>query len=146
MIKHRLLILAAAALASAACSRAGSNDDAFQYSDRVPDGSVLHIRDGAGDIHVTRGAGPNVTLRANTSWHRGRSSDIKFIAVQNGSDYYVCAMWRNSGRCDGSDNRYRGRNTGGPGQVDDLFPGIHQRNNSSAAPATRSGVTRVMQR
>jgi hypothetical protein len=106
----RLLILAAAALASAACSHAGSNGNAFNQTDVLQTGTVLHIRNGAGDIRVVRGSGPNVTMHASTSWRRGRESDIRFITQQHGNDYYVCAMWRNSGRCDGN---YRGRSTGG---------------------------------
>ena len=110
MITHRLLILAAAALASTACSRAGSNDDAFRWSEQLPAGAVLHLRNGAGDIHVTRAANANAMLQASTSWRHGRKSDVSFVVTQNGTDYYVCAMWRNSGRCNGN---YRGRNNGG---------------------------------
>lgn len=123
---HRPLILAAAAMTTAACSHAGSNDDAFRWTTQLPPGAVLHVRDGAGDIRVTRATGNDLSLRASTRWRRGRERDIKFVTTQRGNDYYVCAMWRNSGRCDGN---YRGRNTGGLLALLSLF---HRTSDASA--------------
>jgi hypothetical protein len=99
------------ALLLVGCSRAGSNDDAFQWSNELAPGSVVHILDGAGDVRVARAAGQNALVRASTSWHRGRERDVKFVVNQRGGEYFICAMWRNSGRCD--THGYRGRNTSG---------------------------------
>jgi DUF4097 and DUF4098 domain-containing protein YvlB len=35
---------------------------------------------------------------------------VNFVVQQQGNEYYICAMWRNSGKCAGN---YRGRNTSG---------------------------------
>lgn len=96
------------AVLGAACSRGGS-DDSFQWTSQVPAGAVVHIRDGVGSVHVGRSAGPAAVVRGTRSWRRGRSSDVTFTVRQQGNDYYICAMWRNSGRCGASG--YRGRNT-----------------------------------
>jgi hypothetical protein len=96
-----------AALGLAACSRPGSDQD-FQWSNEIPAGSVVHIRDGAGDIRVTRSTGQEAVVRGSRHWRRSRSSDIRFVVEDRDGAYYICAMWRNSGRCD---RNYRGRNT-----------------------------------
>lgn len=91
----------------AACSKPGS-DDAFQWSNELPAGSVVHIRDGAGNINVTRASGQEAVVRGSRRWRRSHSSDIRFVVENRDGAYYICAMWRNSGRCDRS---YRGRNS-----------------------------------
>ena len=60
---------------------------------------------------VRRAAGQTALVNGSRRWRRGRSSDIQFRRHAVGNDYYVCAMWRNSGKCGASG--YRGRNTGG---------------------------------
>jgi hypothetical protein len=103
---RRLLILVA--FAATACSRSGS-DAAFSWSTPLEPGSTVHIRDGAGTITVRPATGTNTVVRGSRRWRHGRSSDIRFVVTQSGSDYYVCAMWRHSGKCGASG--YRGRNT-----------------------------------
>src|SRR4051794_23019074 len=101
------LLLAAAALATAACSRPGS-DASFEWSSEMQPGAVIHIRDGVGNITVSRAAGATAVVRGSRAWKR--HDDVEFKVQQRNGEYYVCAMWRNSGRCDGN---YRGRNTNG---------------------------------
>jgi Putative adhesin len=103
-------ILAIAAAAASGCSRAGS-DQAFQWSTDLPAGAVVHLRNGSGGIDVRRAEGQVVQVNGSRRWTRGRSSDVQFVVSHTGTDYYVCAMWRNSGNCGA--NGYRGRNTGG---------------------------------
>ena len=91
-----------------ACSRGGS-DDAFHWTAQIPAGSTVHIRDGVGAITVRRAGGGMAVVNGSRQWRRGRASDIRFVVTQQGSDYYICAMWRNSGKCGASG--YRGRNT-----------------------------------
>lgn len=107
----RIAFLAAAALAATACSHGGRDDTAFRWTDQLPAGSTVHIRDGAGDITLTRGAGQNVVVNGGRAWRRGHARDVQFVVEQRGNDYYVCAMWKNSGRC--NDGGYKGRNSGG---------------------------------
>jgi DUF4097 and DUF4098 domain-containing protein YvlB len=46
-------------------------------------------------------------VRGSRHWQRSRAGDIRFVVENRDGAYYICAMWRNSGRCDGN---YRGRN------------------------------------
>lgn len=106
---HRVGALAAA-LVVVGCSHAGS-DHAFQWTTDLPPGAVVHIRDGAGNITVRRGTGQQAVVSGERRWHRGRAKDVQFAVTQSGKDYYLCAMWRGSGKCGPSG--YKGRSTGG---------------------------------
>ena len=112
-MKHRLVLLAVITVASigaVGCSSPGADDRAFQWTDQIPAGSVVHLRDGAGDITVRRAAGPAASVVGSRRWRHGHSDDVRFVVKQDGKDYYVCAMWRGSGRCGASG--YRGQRTG----------------------------------
>ncbi|HEX7018512.1 MAG TPA: DUF4097 family beta strand repeat-containing protein [Gemmatimonadaceae bacterium] len=93
-------------LAVAACNRPHHLANAFAWSDSLPAGATLHLRDGNGDITVQPSPGASVTVTASKHWNRGREGDITFQTRRVGSDVYVCAMWRNSGTCGARD--YRG--------------------------------------
>ncbi len=102
-------VIAASALALTACSHSRGEDSAFQWSDQLPPGAVVHIRSGAGDIAVRRASGQSAHITGSRRWQRGRAKDVRFAVTQIGSDYYICAMWRASGKCGASG--YRGRQT-----------------------------------
>ncbi|MEO7086044.1 MAG: DUF4097 family beta strand repeat-containing protein [Gemmatimonadaceae bacterium] len=110
-MKYRIAILAAAILSAVACSRPGTNDRAFEWTNRLPPGAVVHLRDGTGDIVVRRSPDQSVNVTGGVQWKHSRSSDVKFQVNQVGNDYYVCAMWRASGKC--GDKGYHGRQTNG---------------------------------
>ena len=133
---HRtgLLVLALAALA-AGCSRGGSEDHAWEWSNQIPPGSTVHFRDGAGDITVRPApAGARMAVvTASRTWHRSRGRDVDFVVTQEGKDYYVCAMWRGSGRC--GESGYRGRRIGGILEAFALF--------RRASDATASFVAQI---
>jgi len=126
-VNHRLVIVAAMALAAAACSRPGTEDRAFQWTSELPAGAVVHLRDGAGDIVVRRAAGQTAQISGSKQWRRSKRNDVKFVATQVGNDYYVCAMWRASGKCGASG--YRGRQTSGFLTMFSLF---HRSSDASA--------------
>jgi hypothetical protein len=107
---HRLALIAAALLA-AACARPGVDEQAFVWNAPLAPGAVVHIRNGAGDVIVHRAAGPAAAVRATTRWHHGRARDVRYVVRQQGNEYYICAMWSNSGTCGAKG--YRGRSTGG---------------------------------
>lgn len=112
MNRAGLLFLSMAAFAAAGCSRGGSNERAWEYSLDLPPGSVVHIRNGVGDITVRQApsGGPHAaTLTAGVAWRRGRAKDVHFDVTHDGNAYYVCAMWRGSGTCGA--NGYHGRKT-----------------------------------
>jgi hypothetical protein len=110
-VNYRIACLAAVSIVAAACSSPGADERAFQWSDQLPAGAVVHLRDGSGDITVRRSAGPSALVTGSRRWRRGRAKDVQFVVKQEGNDYYVCAMWRGSGKCGGSG--YRGKQTAG---------------------------------
>jgi hypothetical protein len=95
--------------AATACSRGGSEERAFQWVTELPAGSVVHLRNGSGSIEVRRAAGQTAEIVGGREWRRGRARDVNFVVTQSGNEYYICAMWRNSGRC--GEKGYRGKNT-----------------------------------
>jgi len=102
--------IAAVALAGlSACSRAGSDEGSFRWTESLAPGAVVHIRDGAGNVTVRRAEGQAATISASRQWRRSRAKDIKFVVTHSGNDYYVCAMWRASGKC--GNGKYNGRQT-----------------------------------
>jgi hypothetical protein len=109
-VRFPTAILAALSLAATACSHAGS-DRTFQWVGELPAGSTVHLRNGSGGIEVRQASGQNVVVNGGRQWRRGRSNDVQFVVNHNGNDYFVCAMWRNSGKC--AANGYRGKNIGG---------------------------------
>jgi hypothetical protein len=121
------LLVVLLALAAAACHRGGSEDHAFEWSASLPAGAVLHLRDGTGSITVRRVDGGNAHVVGSRHWVRGRAKDVQFVVAQSGNDYYVCAMWQNSGRCGASG--YHGASGGGLFEMINLF---HHRSDASA--------------
>lgn len=109
-MKTRIAVFVACA-ALAACSRSGRDDHAFEWSAELPAGSIVHIRNGAGDVEIKRADGQDGHIVGSRHWRRGRSRDVNFVVTQRGNEYYICAMWRNSGKC--AERGYRGKNTGG---------------------------------
>jgi hypothetical protein len=101
-------IAAVALISLSACSRQGS-DEPFKWTEQIAPGAVVHIRDGAGDIIVRRAEGQTATVSGSRRWKRGRAKDVKFVVTHSGSDYYICAMWRASGKC--GTGKYKGRQT-----------------------------------
>lgn len=110
-MKFRFAILAVMVAGATACNRGGVDQNAFEWASDVPAGATVHLLNGAGGIRVRPAVGQSALVTASRRWRRGRSSDIHFVVTHRGNDYYVCAMWRNSGKCGA--NGYRGRNTGG---------------------------------
>jgi putative adhesin len=102
----RNLAVAFATLAAAGCSRTTVNDDAFSWSDTIPDGATVHVLDGTGSITVRAAGNHTALVRGAVRSRRGRLKDITFAVNRDGGDYYICAMWRTSGRCGASG--YRG--------------------------------------
>ncbi|HET9188621.1 MAG TPA: DUF4097 family beta strand repeat-containing protein [Acidothermaceae bacterium] len=105
-MKFRHLAVAVATLVAAGCSRETVNENAFSWSDTIPAGATLHLRDGTGSITVHASGSHTALVRGAVHSRRGRLKDVSFVVNRNGGDYFICAMWRNSGRCDASG--YRG--------------------------------------
>lgn len=125
--RHRALLLVAASFAVSACGHRTREDTAFRWTSQLQPGAVVHLRDGAGNITVRRATGTEAVVNGLRHWRRGRASDVQFEVTQDGNDYYVCAMWRGSGKCEA--NGYRGRRTGSFLSIFSLF---HRSSDASA--------------
>ena len=119
-------IAVVALISLAACSHQGS-DEPFKWTQQLAPGAVVHIRDGAGDITVRRAEGQTATVMGARHWKRSRAKDVSFVVSQSGNDYYICAMWRGSGKC--GSGKYKGRQTG---SLLSMFSLFHRSNDASA--------------
>jgi len=110
-VRVHVAALAALTLVATACSRGGVDDRAFAWTEELPAGATVHLRNGTGEISVRPASGQNFVVNGSRAWRHGRANDVKFVVTHTGNDYFVCAMWRNSGTCGAKG--YRGKNTGG---------------------------------
>lgn len=124
---HRWLFIVGAALSTAACGHRAHEDNPFRWTSQLPPGTVVHLRDGLGSITVRRASGPEAVVSGMRQWRRGRAPDVNFAITQDGKDYYICAMWRGSGKC--AEHGYRGRRSGGFLTIFSLF---HRSSDASA--------------
>jgi hypothetical protein len=117
-VAHRVRRLAWVGLALvlgfavSACSRRTVEvPEAFSWTEPLPPGASLHVRNGDGPITVVASADSTLRVIGGKRWRRGRERDIQFQVTRRGddNDIYVCAMWRASGRCGPSG--YRGKRT-----------------------------------
>jgi hypothetical protein len=117
-VKSHVAILAAFSLIATACSHAGS-DEQVVWSGELPAGSIVHLRNGAGEIQVRPASGQNVVLNGARRWRRGHAKDVQFVVRHSGNEYFMCAMWRGSGKC--SEKGYHGDGSGNLLQMLSLF-------------------------
>lgn len=120
------IVATAALVALSACSRGGS-DDPFKWTEELAPGTVVHILNGAGDIQVRRAPGQVATVSGSRQWRKSRAKDVRFVVNHAGNEYYVCAMWRASGKC--GDGKYKGRQTN---TFLSMFSLFHRSNDASA--------------
>lgn len=90
------------ALLLAGCGRSEAREvtNAFQWSDQMPAGATLHIRDVNGAVHVQPASGTATQVIGSKQWRRGREGDVHFVTNRVGNDVYVCAVWGSRSRCD----------------------------------------------
>lgn len=128
MTLRRIIAFAGIVVAVTGCRhQAGFDADAFHWTNQLPNGARVHLRNGAGNIIVKRRDGASVAVSGTRQWRRSRPSDLRFVVSQMGDDYYVCAMWRSSGRC--GPTGYRGRHSNGLLTMFSLF---HRTNDAEA--------------
>ena len=109
MRRAAVFAVAAATLATG-CSRSGSEDHAWEWTNQLEPGSIVHIRNGVGNITVRPAAeGRLATVTGGRRWRRARENDVQFVVNHTGNEYYVCAMWKRSGDCTASG--YHGRSS-----------------------------------
>src|ERR1019366_4550360 len=68
--------------------------NAFSWSAPMAAPGELHLRNMNGRIDVKPATDGNVTVTAETRWHRGNpKKDISFVTDHSGNDFTVCAVW-----------------------------------------------------
>lgn len=109
-MRQAAVLAVAAATLAAGCSRSGSEDHAWEWANQLEPGSIVHIRNGVGNITVRQTAqGRLATVTGGRHWRRAREKDVQFVVNHTGNEYFVCAMWKHSGDCTASG--YRGRSS-----------------------------------
>lgn len=70
-------------------------ENAFTWSDQVPAGATLHVREFNGSIEVAPSEDDTLRVTARIEWRRGNPDEvIRFIGRREGQDALICAMWQ----------------------------------------------------
>lgn len=114
--------LAAALLLAplAACGHDDAAADSFAWSQAVPAGGWVRVRNLNGSVRVARASGPTVRISATKRYKGRRPETVRFLTAADGGGAVVCAVWGSSGgRC--SANGYSGGKQGGRSFLRDLL-------------------------
>lgn len=113
-MRYMVLALAtAAALPATAQGQEQRDDQPFRWSERVPAGSWLRIRNLNGPIRVAEAAGDRAEVTGEKRWRRGDPSEVRFEVIRDGSNVTICALWGSESQCDAEGYRHeRGRHDG----------------------------------
>jgi hypothetical protein len=110
-IASRVVALPLLALGAAGCGGGMEHVDANAFSWNAPMAAPgeLHLRNMNGSIDVKPATGGNVTVTAETRWHRGNpKKDLSFVTIPSGNDFTVCALW-GKGTCTAESYNTSGR-------------------------------------
>ena len=102
--------IAALATPSAAQQSAGttSNDNTFDWSGAIPEGSWLRIANLNGAISVEPASGNTAEVHGEKKWREGDPSRVRFVVSKDGDNVTVCALWHEDDSCDEDGYRSRG--------------------------------------
>lgn len=78
---------------------AGASADAYTWSDTIPQGGTLHVRNVNGGIRVVPAAGTAAHVRARRAAGSG-AAQLYFRMARDGNDVYLCALRSATGSCD----------------------------------------------
>jgi putative adhesin len=111
-ILGRSVLLLCATAVSSGCWRHREREvaNAWQWSETLPAGTTIHLRNMNGSIRVRPTNGDKAMVVASERWRFGRQNDVQFLVKRVGSDVYVCAIWGKRGQCD--ENGYHSRSRG----------------------------------
>jgi hypothetical protein len=112
MVLARTTLVSCSLLLSAGCWRHRERElaNAWQWSDELPAGATIHLRNTNGGIRVRPSSADRPVVVGSKRWRFGREQDVRFLEKRVGNDVYVCAVWGSSGQCDerGYHSRSRG--------------------------------------
>lgn len=74
--------------------------NAFVWSDHVPAGATVVVRNMNGEIEVSASSDDTVRVTASLAWRRGNPDEsLRLSGAREGTDAVICAVW-GKGRCD----------------------------------------------
>ncbi len=116
------LAVAVASLLLAACDHGDASrvDDAFTWSQSVPAGSWVRLRNVNGSVRVARAEGGSVRVTGTRRYQGRRPETVRFLTAEEGGGTVICAVWgRSGGRC--AADGYAGGRQGGGSLLEKLF-------------------------
>ena len=119
LARPRLTAAALLVLPLAACEHGAREPDTFAWSQSVPAGQWVRIRNLNGSVRVARAPGGEVHVSATKRYKGGRPERVRFAREIEGGGVLVCALWGDGGRCDA--DSYRGGSSGGGNLLEKLF-------------------------
>jgi hypothetical protein len=103
-IRTIAMFAAIAALATPAAAQQSvgttSNDDTFDWSGTIPEGSWLRIMNLNGSIAVEPASGGTAEVHGEKKWREGDPSRVRFVVTKDGDNVTVCALWHEDDSCD----------------------------------------------
>lgn len=110
------MIKRSAALGLLLLASAAGAQETRVFSDRIPSGAWLRIRNYKGDIRVTETTGSTATVTARRRFERREDGETRFEVKRDGQNITICAITEATRRCDeegydarGGDDRSIGR-------------------------------------
>ena len=102
VVLGRIALSLGVALVCSGCWRHRERElaNAWQWSEELPAGATIHLRNTNGSIRVRPASGDRPTVVGSKRWRFGREQDVRFLEKRVGNDVYVCAVWGSSGQCD----------------------------------------------
>jgi hypothetical protein len=103
----------AALLAPAVLAAQSRETEHWSFSDRVPAGQWIRVRNLNGDLRVRSSSSDKVEVTATKSWRRGDPKDVR-IETRKSSDgsILICAFWTEDATCSETDYKSHSRNDG----------------------------------
>ena len=89
--------------------RRSERGDSFEWSERMPAGSWIRVKNLNGPIRVAASDGDAVEVRGEKSWRRGDPEAVRFDVIRDGDNVTICALWNEDAWCDRDDYRHEGR-------------------------------------
>jgi hypothetical protein len=110
---RRFLFPALLLVPAALPAQARQSDRTWTFSEVVPQGQWVRVRNLNGDLRVRASNSDRVEITATKSWRRGDPSGVRIEARKSGDgSVLVCAFWTENATCSESSYQSNSRNDG----------------------------------
>ena len=103
MHRYLLPMLAITVFAPQAHAQRQAQRDAFTWSQKIPEGRWIRVRNLNGEIHVESTSGDKVEVTATKRYRRSDPETVRFEVQKvgpNQQDVLICALWTDRSSCD----------------------------------------------